>query len=104
MTTIDSEPLDERGRQVRLVPLTTGLWMVLLGCGAMVLGPLFGFLVGTMLGSDWQTLGMNSIFFFLFLGFMVAGLGLGAALLGARQMLQNRNRNQEATDTPPSRA
>lgn len=102
MTTTDSDPLDEQGRQVRLEPLAPGLWMVLLGCGAMVLGPLFGFLVGTMLGTEWQTLGMNSIFFFLFLGFMVAGLGLGAALLGARQIL--RNRNQPATDTSPSRA
>ncbi len=100
MTTTDSDPLDEQGRQVRLVPLTAGIWMVLLGCGAMVLGPLFGFLVGTMLGTDWQTLGMNSIFFFLFLGFMVAGLGLGVALLGARRMLQNRN--QEATAPHPA--
>jgi hypothetical protein len=92
MTSTDRDPLPEEGRQIRLVPLAPGLWTVLLGCGAMVLGPLFGFLVGTMLGTDQKTLGMAPIFFFLFVGFMVAGLGLGTALLGIRRIVRDRRR------------
>lgn len=91
MTSSDAEPLEEEGRQVRLVPLAPGFWAVLLGCGAMVLGPLFGFLVGTVVGINRETLGMNPIFFFLFIGFMVAGLGLGVVLLGVRRIMRDRS-------------
>lgn len=89
MSTSEPDPLDSEGRQIRLVPLAPGIWTVLLGAGAMVLGPLFGFLVGTMLGVNRTTWGMSPIFFFLFLGFMVAGLGLGVVLLGIRRILRN---------------
>jgi hypothetical protein len=101
MTSTDHEAPAEEGRQVRLVPLAPGFWMVLLGCGAMVLGPLFGFLVGTMLGTDQRTLGMAPIFFFLFVGFMVAGLGLGAALLGLRRIVRDRRRSARAVAGDP---
>ncbi len=87
MSTTDPRPLNDAGRQIRLVPTAPGVWWVLLGAGAMTLGPLFGFLVGTVVGVDQKTLGMAPIFFFLFLGFMVAGLGLGAVLLGVRRLL-----------------
>ena len=89
MSTPEPDPLDSEGRQIRLVPLAPGIWTVLLGAGAMVLGPLFGFLVGTMRGVNRTTWGMSPIFFFLFLGFMVAGLGLGVVLLGIRRILRN---------------
>lgn len=56
-----------------------------------MLGPLFGFLVGTPLGTSRNVLGMSPIFLFLFLGFIVAGLGLGAALLGVRRILRDRD-------------
>lgn len=90
MTTTDPNSLEDEGRQIRLVPLAPGVWTVLLGAGAMVLGPLFGFLIGTTLGDDRKTLGMSPIFLFLFIGFMVAGLGLGVILLGLRRILSHR--------------
>lgn len=90
MSSTEHDHLDAEGRQIRLVPLDPGVWTVLLGAGAMVLGPLFGFLVGTMLGIDRTTWGMSPIFFFLFLGFMVAGLGLGVVMFGVRRILLDR--------------
>jgi hypothetical protein len=80
----------EKGRQIRLTPLTPGAWLAILGGGVMILGPLFGFLIGTVLGPDGETLGMSPIFLFLFLGFLVAGVGLGIAILGVRRILRNR--------------
>lgn len=80
----------EKGRQIRLVPVAPGSWLVILGSGVMVLGPLFGFLIGTVLGTEGDALGMSPIFLFLFLGFLVAGIGLGIAILGVRRILRNR--------------
>lgn len=95
MTTPDRTPVEEDGRQIRLIPLAPGFWMVLLGAGAMVLGPLFGFLVGTTLGAERKTLDTNSIFLFLFTGFIVAGLGLGVVLLGVRRIMSNRGETSD---------
>lgn len=86
ITDLDSQ----EGRQIRLIPIAPGTWLVILGGGVMVLGPLFGFLIGTVLGTEGQTLGVRPIFLFLFLGFLVAGVGLGIAILGARRILRNR--------------
>jgi hypothetical protein len=95
MTTSNQSDLDEAGRQIHLVPLAPGMWTVILGCGVMVLGPLFGFLFGSMLGSDQLVWGMNAIYACLFFGFLVAGVGLFAALLGVRRiLLDNRARRQ----------
>ncbi|HET9139234.1 hypothetical protein [Actinophytocola sp.] len=80
----------EKGRQIRLIPLVPGAWLVILGGGVMVLGPLFGFLIGTVHGTERDTLGVSPIFLFLLLGFLVAGIGLGIALLGLRRILRNR--------------
>lgn len=88
--TSDHDPVPDQGRPVRLTPVPPGVWLVLLGSGVMVLGPLFGFLVGTMLGTDGDTLGMTPIFLFLFLGFLVAGVGLAVALLGVRRIVRHR--------------
>jgi hypothetical protein len=88
--TADLDPAPEQGRQIRLTPVAPGFWPILLGSGVMVLGPLFGFLIGTILGPDEQALGMSAIFLFLFLGFLVAGVGLGIAILGVRRLLRSR--------------
>ncbi|MFI7546767.1 hypothetical protein [Actinoplanes sp. NPDC049599] len=81
----------EAGRPIRLVPVPPGMWLVVLGAGVLVLGPLFGFLIGTVLGTERETLGMSPIFLFLFLGFLVAGAGLGIAALGVRRVLHHRS-------------
>ena len=95
MITTDHDPLNEVGSPIRLVPLAPGSWTVMLGAGAMVLGPLFGFLVGTMVGVDRKTLGMSPIFFFLLVGFLVAGLGLGLVLLGATRIFARLHASSE---------
>jgi len=89
--TPELDPNPEQGRQIRLTPVSPGMWLVIGGAGVLVLGPLFGFLIGTVLGTDGETLGMSSIFLFLFLGFLVAGVGLGIAALGVRRVLHHRS-------------
>lgn len=86
----DDDPVPEPGRQIRLVPVAPGVWSVVLGGGVMVLGPLFGFLIGTILGTGGETLGVSPIFLALFSGFLAAGAGLGVAILGIRRMLRDR--------------
>ncbi|GAA2533265.1 hypothetical protein [Pilimelia columellifera] len=86
----DLEAGPEEGRPIRLMPVPPGVWLVILGSGMMVLGPLLGFLIGTVLGPEGKTLGMSPIFLFLFLGFLSAGAGLGIAILGVRRILRNR--------------
>jgi hypothetical protein len=88
--TTDLDPEPEKGRQVRLTPVAPGVWLVILGGGVTVLGPLFGFLIGTIIGIERKTLGVSPIFLFLFLGFLVAGAGLGIAVLGVRRVLRTR--------------
>ena len=88
--TTDVDPGPEEGRPIRLIPVAPGVWLVILGGGVTVLGPLFGFLIGTVLGTETETLGLSPIFLFLFLGFLVAGAGLATALIGVRRILRNR--------------
>ena len=70
--TTDLDPGPEKGRPIRLTPVAPGVWLVLLGGGVTVLGPLFGFLIGNILWTEGVALGMSPIFLFLFLGFLVA--------------------------------
>jgi protein-S-isoprenylcysteine O-methyltransferase Ste14 len=88
--TTDHDLVPQEGRPIELTPVAPGVWLTILGSGVMVLGPLFGFLVGTMIGADGHVLGTSPMFFFLFLGFVVAGVGLGITLIGVRRILQRR--------------
>ena len=88
--TADLDPGHERGRPIRLTPVGPGVWLVILGGGVTVLGPLFGFLIGTIIGTEGEILGMSPMFLFLYLGFLVAGAGLGTAMLGVRRILRSR--------------
>jgi hypothetical protein len=88
--TTDLDPNHDKGRPIELTPVPPGVWLVILGGGVTVLGPLFGFLVGTVIGTEGETLGMSPLFLFLFLGFIVAGAGLGIAVLGVRRFLRHR--------------
>ena len=88
--TTDLDSSSEKGRPIRLIPVPPGVWLVIIGAGVTVLGPLFGFLIGTILGTEGETLGMSPIFLFLFLGFLAGGVGLGIALLGVRRILRSR--------------
>jgi hypothetical protein len=93
----ETDATAEEGRPLRLTPVQPGFWMVVIGGSVMVLGPLFGLLAGSMLGMDDETLGMSPIYFFLFVGFVVAGLGLGLLLLGARRLWRHLAQDREQT-------
>ncbi|GAA0444154.1 hypothetical protein Aca07nite_53190 [Actinoplanes capillaceus] len=86
------DPGPEKGRPIQLTPVPPGVWLIILGAGVSVLGPLFGFLAGSIRGDQAETFGMSSIYVFLFLGFLVAGAGLGTALLGIRRVLRTGRR------------
>ena len=99
--TADLGQSSDGGRPIRLTPVPPGVWLVILGGGAAVLAPLFGLLIGAIRGAEQETFGVSSIFLFLFLGFFVAGAGLGIALLGVRRILRNRA-TTAAQDEPQS--
>lgn len=73
------------GRPVELTPAPRGLWMVLLGASVAALAPLFGFLVGVMVGPDYQA-PLPPIYGGLLFGFIVGGLGVLAAAVGGRRL------------------
>lgn len=78
------------GRQITLTPVPPGIWLIIGGSVVAGLGPLFGFLIGSMLGSTTDTGDLSPIYLFLFGGIAVGGLGVGAVLLGARRVLTER--------------
>ena len=84
------DAVTEAGRTVQLTPVPRGFWLVVLGGAVAVLAPLFGFLVGTELGVDDEIIGTSPMFLFLFLGFLIAGVGLAAAALGVRRIVSDR--------------
>lgn len=86
-TELDDPPA---GRPVTLTPMPPGLWMILLGVVLAALGPLFGFLIGSMLGPTTTTGNLDMIALSLLLGIVVGGLGVLVALLGARRFIAHR--------------
>lgn len=90
-----AEPPPGSGRPVVLVPTPPGLMMVIGGAAIAGLGPLFGLLVGTMLGSTTKTEDLDPIALFLILGIVIGGLGVLLALFGAHRLYRS---NQAAAD------
>lgn len=84
---VDTPP--EPGRPIELVPMRPGSWWLLLGGGFALLGPLFGFLVGSAIGPGEQSAGLSPLQLALFAGFAVGGLGVLAALNGARRLYRD---------------
>ena len=72
----DETTLESQGRHIRLEPLAPGLWGVILGVVLAGLAPLFGFLIGTILGPGDPGEAINPMFWALFLGIIVGALGL----------------------------
>lgn len=70
------------GRPVRLVPTPPGFWMTLLGAASAALAPLFGFLVGSILTAPSDESRISPMFWGLFVGVVVGGLGVLAAVAG----------------------
>jgi hypothetical protein len=78
------------GRQIQLTPMPPGSWLLIGGGVVAALGPLFGFLVGSMMGSTTEIGNLSPIYLFLFLGILVGGLGIGAVLLGLQRLVRHR--------------
>ncbi len=82
------------GRPVVLEPMPAGWWLVIGGTVLAALAPLFGFLVGSMIGEG-DGDGMDPIQLWLLLGFLVGAVGVGMALMGLYTIL-DRRRSEEA--------
>ncbi len=74
------------GRPIDLVPAPPGMWRVLIGAGFALLGPLFGFLVGSAMGVGDGVSNLTPLQVALFVGFAVGGVGVLVALTGARML------------------
>ena len=81
------------GRPVTLTPVPPGVWLIIGGGVVAALGPLFGFLIGSMMGSTTDTGDLSPIYLFLIAGIALGGLGVAAALLGARRVIKDRRAN-----------
>ena len=90
MTTEPEPTTPSAGRPVTLTPVPPGVWLIIGGSVVAALGPLFGFLIGSMLGSTIDKGDLSPIYLFLFGGLAVGGLGVGAILLGARRVIRER--------------
>jgi hypothetical protein len=82
------------GRPVRLVPTPVGFWRLVLGLFITTLGPLFGFLYGSMRGAD-PDAAIPPMYLGLFVGFVVGGLGLGMALMGGWKLWKASRRGSD---------
>ena len=90
MTTAPEPTTFTAGRQVTLTPVPPGTWLIIGGGVVAAFGPLFGFLIGSMLGSTTDTGDLSPIYLFLFAGIALGGLGVAAALLGALRVIRDR--------------
>lgn len=87
--TTDPDPT-AAGRQITLTPVPPGIWLIIGGGAAAALGPLFGFLIGSMIGSTTDTSDLSPIYLFLFAGIALGGLGVAAVLLGIRRVIRDK--------------
>ncbi len=81
------------GRPVVLTPMPPGLWTVIAGAGLATLGPLFGFLVGSMIGvgSATDLADLDALSVSLMIGIIVGGVGVVMVLFGVQRLLRNRS-------------
>jgi hypothetical protein len=77
------------GRRVVLEPMPPGWWMVIGGTVLAALAPLFGFLIGSMVGEG-DGEGLDPIQVWLLVGFLVGGVGVAVALMGGYTILDRR--------------
>ncbi len=88
------------GRPVRLVPTPPGFWMTLLGVCTAAIAPLFGFLIGSTMGSAGDDALLSPLYWGLFTGVVIGGLGIVAAAIGGRRLWLDQHRAAMAESTP----
>lgn len=79
------------GRPVRLVPSPPGFWTTLLGVGLAAIAPLFGFLAGSTLGSSEGEGLFTPLYWGLFIGVILGGIGVVIAAVGGRRLWRHFN-------------
>lgn len=96
----DETPVIPAGRPVRLVPTPPGFWMTVLGVVTAGLAPLFGFLFGTIWSGRESDFFLQPLYWGLFAGVVVGGIGVAVAALGARRwwLYQAQHRDIVADD------
>ena len=85
------------GRPIVLEPMPPGWWMVIGGVVLAALAPLFGLLLGSMIGEGDGT-GLDPIQLWLLVGFLVGAVGIALALMGVYTIIDGR-RAADAADT-----
>ena len=84
------------GRPVRLERTAPGFWMTVLGVCLAAIAPLFGFLIGSMLGRPAAEVVLDPLYWGLFGGVIIGALGVLTAVLGGvRLWRHNRDRTLE---------
>lgn len=91
---MNDKELPARGRPVVLEPNPPGLWSVLLGVGIAGLAPLFGFLIGSIIGDDESPTGNDPIFLGLTLGLIIGAAGLAWAVSGVVRLWRSHRSSQ----------
>lgn len=86
------------GRPVVLEPTPPGLWRALLGTAVAVLAPLFGFLVGGMIGAGTVGESVDPMFLSLFAGIVIGGIGVLVALSGGARLWRHFHRKDDAVE------
>lgn len=84
------------GRPVVLEPMPAGWWLVIGGVVLAALGPLFGFLVGAMIGEG-DGKGLDPIQIWLLVGFLLGGVGVVMALIGGYTIVERRRSEDQLT-------
>jgi hypothetical protein len=90
----DDHPSLEPGRGIELTPVPPGGSLLVLGVVLAVLGPLGGFLAGSMVDIGDATQRVSPMFLYLFAGFVLGGLGLILAGFGGLRLLRHVRASQ----------
>lgn len=94
----DDAEVITRGRPVRLVPTPPGFWLTVLGTCVAALAPLFGFLAGSMISGSQADFWLEPIYWGLFLGVLVGGVGVLMAVLGGRRLWRHSRMDRAEVD------